>query len=599
MFENDEDDDLSQEHGAPVDFGGPVFRSHRPVVISDDTDSGIPETTMPKGVRLSRENSTGGMPTDISNPPEAELAESGLREASTAPIAKAAPRRSTVSLRGLNPASDEEPAAPALPAGSGAGEPDLSQAQPGLPAKAAPTALEKQTTADRAQQAELRKGSGISQIGNPFARGALRGLNLVGSAASALVDPTIGAALSTIPGTEEHHEQLLGRNTKALNTDEAQGQKEAQTSLEEGQASEIPSTINKNLADTEEARARAESLRNPHKEEKWSTVLGILGPNGEPVQQEETSGQMRYGPITGAKAVKTPGETQEQNKLAYQALISKLDRAGLPTDPKSIAKSADRALKNGVITPADHAALRSYEAANQTPGTNLTVHVAGQEEGSRLAINKLFEGKEVLAHLPDGRRVQMSYADAQAQGIPPERLVALNANEAQQNRDKIASTGATFNALDKYRKDLKTTGGQLTENDRKAMEVLTSHVKTDPGFLGKAAGGILDSVFGEPLTGYSEKYLGGLMTKEQYNALSPAGRQLVADYYTTVIANFANMKNIMGSVGRNEMQLAAEVATVPLPYLDWNSASDAFDNKRNDIQQRAGSMPELYEPPKK
>ena len=42
--------------------------------------------------------------------------------------------------------------------------------------------------------------------------------------------------------------------------------------------------------------------------------------------------------------------------------------------------------------------------------------------------------------MPDGRRVQMSYADAKAQNVPPERLVALNANEAQP-----ASAGHAYN----------------------------------------------------------------------------------------------------------------------------------------------------------
>ncbi len=74
--------------------------------------------------------------------------------------------------------------------------------------------------------------------------------------------------------------------------------------------------------------------------------------------------------------------------------------------------------------------------------------------------------------MPDGRRVQMSYADAKAQGLPPERLVALNAKEAQDNRDKQASTGATFKSLDTYRTDFKASAPKLQPKDRDAMRVL-------------------------------------------------------------------------------------------------------------------------------
>lgn len=324
MFENDEDDELQEQHGAPVEFGGPVYHSRKPVVISDDTDSGIPETPMPTGVRLSRENSTGGMPEDLSNPPEAALSKDGLREASTAaPIARPAPRRSTVSLRGLNPASEEpDPAAPSLPAGSGPGAPNLAAATSALPTKAPPTPLEKQTEADRATQADLRKGSGISQIGNPWARGALRGLNLVGSLGSALVDPTIGAAMREIPGTEEHHEQLVGRNNKAINTDEAQAHTEAQTGLENAQADEIPSIENKNLSESEEARARAAALRNPQPKEGHAPTDAenaqevihdlLTGDNGKPRMNPKT--QQPYTYLDAYTAAKQAALSTKQDR---------------------------------------------------------------------------------------------------------------------------------------------------------------------------------------------------------------------------------------------------------------------------------------------
>jgi hypothetical protein len=353
-------------------------------------------------------------------------------------------------------------------------------------------------------------------------------------------------------------------------------------------------------AGSEEARSeleheQAEALRHP--KEQWEPVPTLVGPNGEPVEfNKAPGGGYRYGQLPGGvKSVKQPGETQEQNKLAYQGIVQKLDAAGLPTGPKEIDKSLDAALKKGAITPQEHASAKSYEAANQTPGTNLTVHVAGQEEGNRLAINKMFEGKEVIAHTPDGRRVQMSYADAQAQGIPPERLVALSGKEADELREKSAQTNATFQSINTYRTDFKNAAPQLTPKDRDAMRVLTSHVQ-DGRMAGVLGGLIEDLPLVGPLNTYANKLLEGTMTTDQYNQLSPSGKKLVSDYFSAIIANFANMKAMMGSVGRNPMQLQAEINTIPLPFLDWQSASDQFENKRDDIKRRAASQPELYKP---
>jgi hypothetical protein len=346
-------------------------------------------------------------------------------------------------------------------------------------------------------------------------------------------------------------------------------------------------------AQANEANARATALTNPPPE--YKNIPGLEGPNGEPVHINEKTGKYEYGQLPGVKQTKQSGETQEQNKLGFQGVVGKLDAAHLPTDVKSIDKSLDAALKQGVITPQEHAAARSYQAANPTPGTNLTVHVAGQEEGNRLAIDKMFEGKEVLAHMPDGRRVQMSYADAKAQGVPPERLVALNAKEAQETRDKAASVETTFKGLDRYRTDYKMTAPQLTGKDRDALRVLASH--NESGATGGLIAGFIDELpLAGPLSSYVNKLAEGTMTSDQYKQLSPAGKKLVSDYFTSIIDNFANMKAVMGTVGRNPQMLQAEVNTIPVPYLDWESAQIQFENKRASLQGRATSLPELYAP---
>ena len=535
---------------------GATDASGIPADIARPSETGAPPAiSSPSGAVPSIAKSAGSIPPLIARPADQMEAQPS---ATAAPVASAPPPPSLTGM-GASPRI-----APALPANV-----------------TPPTRLSNdQGELERLQ----RTGSGLEQFQQRHP--VLGTIARIGAGFGSALFPTIAAQ---IPGTDLHHQMLVDQERGAVNQDLTEQKDEGQIA---------------------ETGARTAALQNPPSKTgltpEETTIHDLMtGTNGQPRINPETNKPYTYleaySAVNQAKqdAKPTPGQTQEQNKLAYQAVIGKLDAAKLSTDPKAIDKSLDKALAQKVITPEEHAAARSYEAANPTPGTNLTVHLAGEQQANSDAINKMFEGKEVLAHMPDGRRVQMSYADAKAQGIPPERLVALNGKEAQDTRDKAASLQTTFKGLDRYRSDFKTEGPKLTADDRKAMEVLTSHVQTSPDFVGKIAGGVFDSLAGEPLTGYSEKFFDGLMTKDQYNTLSPAGKKMVSDYATAVIDNFANMKAIMGSVGRNPQMIQAEVATLPLPYLDLQSAMIQFENKRTSLQGRAASMPELYTPPSK
>lgn len=68
----------------------------------------------------------------------------------------------------------------------------------------------------------LSTGSGASQIHNPLLRGLAEAGNAVGSIAAP-------GLMRQVPGTEEHHNLLLGRANTALGTDIGNQEKEAQT----------------------------------------------------------------------------------------------------------------------------------------------------------------------------------------------------------------------------------------------------------------------------------------------------------------------------------------------------------------------------------
>jgi hypothetical protein len=486
------------------------------------------------------------------------------------------------------------PAASAEPAATPGSTEDLEShalaRSTGTPPIATPSPIEARTTTDQTKLAhDTSTGSGIQQFQQRHP--ILGGIARVGAGVGSALFPNIAAA---IPGTDIHHQVVLNQDRKAVGEDLGEQQKTAQTGETEARTEQAEAAAAKDRADAAVAGQGKATKPEPIFDKAGNIVGFNTGTDLLSLNSPGLTPEMKTI-AQAAKPKAAPSETQEQNKLAFQGVIGKLDAARLSTDPKTIDKSLDAALKQGVITPEEHAAARSYQAANPTPGTNLSVHIAGQEEGNQLAINKMFEGKEVLAHMPDGRRVQMSYADAKAQNIPPERLVALSGKEAQDTRDKAASVQTTFKGLDRYRTDFKNSAPNLTDKDRDALRVLAAHNQS--GQTGGILAGFIDEIpLAGPMSSYANKLLEGTMTSDQYNQLSPAGKKMVSDYSTAIIDNFANMKAIMGTVGRNPQMIQAEVNTLPPPYLDWDSAAIQFENKRSSLQGRAASMPELYTP---
>jgi hypothetical protein len=158
-------------------------------------------------------------------------------------------------------------------------------------------------------------GSGISQIKNPFARGALKVADTIGS----IVAPRIERA---IPGTEGYHRGLIGREQSQIETGLGDEAKQA--------------GIGKTEAETGEAQARTKGIdaataaagQPKPKEEIWKTVPGVVGPNGKVLQEEQNSGQVRWAPgIEGAGPLKEPGTKTEKitrvvNGVPHEVLVN-------------------------------------------------------------------------------------------------------------------------------------------------------------------------------------------------------------------------------------------------------------------------------------
>ncbi|MGH9546637.1 MAG: hypothetical protein ACRD23_15625 [Terriglobales bacterium] len=409
--------------------------------------------------------------------------------------------------------------------------------------------LEQRTAADEAEAKRLQEtGSGISQIQHgskpggigiakphPVLGTALRGLDVLGS----VVAPGV---MANIPGTELHH-QLLGSGARTrLGQDIGEQEKEAQTAQTQAATEAVP-------AETAYKQAQTEALQHPQakpKEEEWSVVPGMVGPSGEIVQWEKNSGQMRFAPgLTGAHALREPNEPERDKDISDY-----LQAHGLSDTPANRERARTSIASRGKQEPGNYMPL--YD-----PKTGQITGAWDPKSGHLISAPKL-------------------------PGTTSAGGAMANKAEAQ---NQMAS--ATVHSFTRYQKTFHDLSPKLTEDDRRAMQVLTSHQDNIArGFLDKAASGVLDSMFGVPLTGYSEKAMGGIMTKDQFDKLSPAGKKMLADYFNAVIQNFGNMKQIMGSIGRNPIQLLAEINTIPLPYVDSQTADTMFADKLEDLRMR-------------
>jgi hypothetical protein len=230
--------------------------------------------------------------------------------------------------------------------------PKLSMPAPAAPEMAASLAPPKPAPGTlEANQAErdrlIGSGSGISQVKNPILRGLGRTGEFLGTVATNLI-PGMHGAMSVVPGTEQHHNLLVSRENKDIAQQEGERHSQAQIEQEHAKAGA-------DTARAEAERAAIAQMGQPKpKEEQWEVLPEYQGPNGEPVEHEKNSGQVR---IAGGDVI--PGITrvdktkQQPPHITYDAGIPVSVTAGnkvydvndpnLPEELKPLVQSATRA----------------------------------------------------------------------------------------------------------------------------------------------------------------------------------------------------------------------------------------------------------------
>lgn len=219
-------------------------------------------------------------------------------------------------LRPRIPASQNPMEIPAI------ASPQMAQMKPAvnLPGvSVAPSPTQAQTDTNELDRLKTT-GSGISQIKNPVGRT----LATIGNVAASLISPGLA---SRIPGTTEHHDQLVNNQEGIVNNDIKGAQEQAQT------------------AHLNQETASAANPQPKPTEEEWS-----LTPDGS-ARIEKHSGQVV--PIDGAHGKVIPPHISYDSGIPVSVTDSKgtvydVNDPKLPPELKPLVDSANRAHKQKI-----------------------------------------------------------------------------------------------------------------------------------------------------------------------------------------------------------------------------------------------------------
>ena len=171
------------------------------------------------------------------------------------------------------------------------GAPPEPVTQPGMSGK--PSALDEQEGRMRSKLNDLEPKP---YTGNhPTLHKLLHGLETAGNVAGDIFAP---GTMSLIPGTQLNKQVQRAGLGKGIEGIEAEKSKEG---LDQAQAGEAVSR-----GKEAEAKAKEDEAAAQPKAATWKAVPGVIGPDGQ-VLQESTDGQLRWAPeITGAGPLKEP-----------------------------------------------------------------------------------------------------------------------------------------------------------------------------------------------------------------------------------------------------------------------------------------------------
>ena len=605
----EENEQYKREHGAPAGFSGRVLANPDNVQPSDS--EGTPKEQGYPGAKMNIDNAPMKTPEgDTSNPPAADVSPAQGREVSAQTKAKPYSQvladkaeekaKADAAEKVQSPgAQTDNPPAPAEGAPLQAnGMPVEEKAKPTLGqslaqdwlkkigASQAPTTTQESTEtqvqpnaqqglkplvapAVQEQPAEQRQGSGLKPIvaQPPQAplkvqldtlkqqhTAALAERTPEGQEKADRIEAQIQDLQKTNPwGSAQNHPGVLGKlGHIASKVGNIAGDIVSPGAMEITPGTDLHNAVNRGATQSAIAKDTAlatqrdtEANKADKGSDQWKLNSNVVGPNGRAVLENSKTGETKEAP-EGYTAYDKPEHQGDQGTYIAQWYKDH------PDAPKSTAN--------------DDKAIEAYGAAKAE---------AGQQNKAK--------GKIYYYDTPNGRQ-GYSYTEAQAAGMKPEDGYAVSTQQAEKDRKADDTYESLKGQLGQYKENIAKSAGKLLPSDVDNMSSIIESVES-PDYVSKIASGALDDFYGKPVTGYNEKVMKGALTKTAYDNMSPAARQLVADYFTTLLAHFGNVKATLGQVPRNEKLITTEMNMIPKPYLNDQEAEPAFNNYTAQVER--------------
>lgn len=192
-----------------------------------------------------------------------------------------------------------------------------------------PSALETNLGQDEARLEKVRWAQDHpwgTPENHPGAMGKLAHVfSSIGNIAGNIVAPGV---MANIPGTEMSREVEEGRLSRRTEGEQHELSEEGLQGAQKGHLEEETNEMPGKTQSEEELQGAltkhlgAETNVLEHPPEAWKAIPGVIGPNGEPVEIEAKSGQVRFGGVQGASQLKQPRpDTPEQQYIdEYQRM---------------------------------------------------------------------------------------------------------------------------------------------------------------------------------------------------------------------------------------------------------------------------------------
>ena len=353
----------------------------------------------------------------------------------------------------------------------------------------------------------------------------------------------------------------------------------------------IPGSEGYRAGETAGAREQAkEASKQEAEQDKKTQLPGYKQVTGGAIDPNAT-GDMKGVPQVAFVNEKNPNEVIYRgpitaktgaggDKKAFQGTLAKI---GTPevAKPETQMAAIEQAHTDKTISDEEYSNAMAYLGSTaNAPATQASV--AQTKEEKKRADS--FRGKVLVFQNPDGSREGMTYAEAKAQNRDLDAAMKYEPLAADKLRTAGKSYQNTVQMFGQYEKDMsKPLPLDKEASDVHAMQVLTSHLDDNPDMAMKFANDLLNilpnstGTNGTPLTNEQLAVQNGVMTKNQWDNMSPAARERVSDYYQAMLSHFQSIKDTQGSIPRNPVMIKTEMGAIPLPYLTKEEAKPAFD----------------------